>query len=185
MDRLDYLTRDSFFTGVSEGVIGTQRIIKMLNVAQGQLVVDEKGIYSIEKFIIARRIMYWQVYLHKTVLAAENMLIKILERAKSLVSAGEKLFATPPLHFFLSQDFTRDEISNNFEILDQYMLLDDVDILTSIKTWTGHSDPILAALCKRLINRDLFRCEIQTNPFDYFYIEKLKEKIPPVAPGLH
>ena len=178
VDRLDYLTRDSFFTGVSEGVIGTQRIIKMLNVADGKLVADEKGIYSIEKFIIARRIMYWQVYLHKTVLSAENMLIKILDRAKFLVQKGETLFATPGLQFFLNNNFTEIDLVDRPEILDHFALIDDFDILTSLKVWAQKSDdPVLSALCRAMINRNLFRCEIQKEPFDYFYIENLKERI--------
>ncbi|MCD4695717.1 MAG: HD domain-containing protein, partial [Bacteroidales bacterium] len=120
MDRLDYLSRDSFFTGVSEGIIGTQRIIKMLNVNAGNLVVDEKGIYSIEKYIIARRIMYWQVYLHKTVLSAENMLIKILERAKLLTASGEHLFATPAFSFFLENQQSSHEIFTNPDALENF-----------------------------------------------------------------
>ncbi len=178
MDRLDYLTRDSFFTGVSEGVIGTQRIIKMLNIAEGNLVADEKGIYSIEKFIIARRIMYWQVYLHKTVLAAEYMLIRILERAKLLVKKGIPLFATPSLKFFLENDITIEHLSSNPEIIDHFASIDDFDILTSVKIWARECpDKILSHICQGLINRKLFRCEIQNEPFDYFYIENLKEKI--------
>ncbi|MEZ5084202.1 MAG: HD domain-containing protein [Bacteroidales bacterium] len=177
VDRLDYLTRDSFFTGVSEGVIGTQRIIKMLNVSEDELVVEKKGIYSIEKFIIARRIMYWQVYLHKTVLSAENMLIKILERAKFITDNGYKIFTTPPLHFFLTNTIQKEEFQTNAEIINQFVLLDDYDILTSIKLWAYDSDPVLSSLCSRLINRKLFKCEIQDEPFDYFYIENLKEKI--------
>ncbi|MCD4695039.1 MAG: phosphohydrolase, partial [Bacteroidales bacterium] len=177
MDRLDYLSRDSFFTGVSEGIIGTQRIIKMLNVSAGNLVIDEKGIYSIEKYIIARRIMYWQVYLHKTVLSAENMLIKILERAKLLVASGQQLFATPAFSFFLENQQSSHEIFTNPDALENFTMLDDFDILTSIKTWTNNPDVILSSLCKRLINRNLFRCIIQPEPFDYFYIEELKAKI--------
>ncbi|MCF8369905.1 MAG: HD domain-containing protein [Bacteroidales bacterium] len=177
MDRLDYLSRDSFFTGVSEGVIGTQRIIKMLNVSGGNLVVEEKGIYSIEKYIIARRIMYWQVYLHKTVLSAENMLIKILERAKYLTKEGKELFATPALSFFLKNQPGSIEAFNQPEILNHFTNLDDFDILASIKTWTNDPDKVLSSLCKRLIDRNLYRCVIQADAFDYFFIEDLKEKI--------
>jgi len=178
MDRLDYLTRDSFFTGVSEGVIGTQRIIKMLNIAEGSLVADEKGIYSIEKFIVARRIMYWQVYLHKTVLSAEHMLIKILDRAKFLVKNGTDLFATPSLKFFLTHDVTLDDLHKNPEIIEHFSRIDDFDILTSVKIWaTENSDKILSTICRGLIHRKLFKCEIQKEPFDYFYIENLRQKI--------
>lgn len=177
VDRLDYLTRDSFFTGVSEGIIGTQRIIKMLNVSGDELVVEKKGIYSIEKFIIARRIMYWQVYLHKTVLSAENMLIKILERAKFLKKAGQNLFTTPPLNFFLTNPIQKDEFHSNPEIIDHFVQLDDYDILTAIKIWANDDDPVLSMLCTSLVNRKLFKCEIQDEPFDYFYIESLKDKI--------
>lgn len=177
MDRLDYLSRDSFFTGVSEGVIGTQRLIKMLNVSNGDLIVEEKGIYSVEKFIVARRIMYWQVYLHKTVLAAETMLIKILERARKLCRDGLELFATPALAFFLKNDIGKEDMQNNPEILELYANLDDFDIFTAIKIWASHEDPILSILCKSLVNRDLFRCEIQATPFEYFYIENIRQKI--------
>ena len=177
MDRLDYLTRDSFFTGVSEGIIGTQRIIKMLNVAKGNLVAEEKGIYSIEKFIISRRIMYWQVYLHKAVLSAENMLIKILERARWLSHHGHQLFATPELHFFLHETISQKDLDDQDEILDRFAGLDDMDIYTSVKVWCRSDDPILSYLCQSLINRHLFRCEIQTETFDYFYIENLKDRI--------
>jgi uncharacterized protein len=177
VDRLDYLTRDSFFTGVSEGVIGTQRIIKMLDVADGDLVVESKGIHSVEKFIIARQIMYWQVYLHKTVLSAENMLIRILERAKYLARREEDLFSTPALSYFLNNTFTKQELTENEEIIRQFALLDDFDIFTSVKMWSTHSDKVLSVLSKSLVNRRLFRCEIQTEPFDYFYIERLREKM--------
>ncbi|MCD4683384.1 MAG: HD domain-containing protein [Bacteroidales bacterium] len=177
MDRLDYLKRDTFFTGVSEGVIGTERIIKMLNVSNDQLVVEEKGIYSLEKFLIARRIMYWQVYLHKTVLSAENMLVKILKRAGILAKKGIEVPATPSLKYLLTNNFSEDEIQNNPDVLSHYTQLDDFDIFTSIKTWVNHKDDILANLSRSLVNRKLFRCEIQSEPFDYFYIEEIKDKI--------
>lgn len=176
-DRLDYLTRDSFFTGVSEGVIGTQRIIKMLNVADDNLLVEEKGIYSVEKFIVARRIMYWQVYLHKTVLAAETILIKILARAKELISRGNELFATPALHYFLHNNISKDELLTNDEVINWYAMLDDADISASVKNWAFEEDLVLSTLSKALMDRKLFTCEIQKEPFDYFRIEKLKEKI--------
>ncbi len=177
MDRIDYLTRDSFFTGVSEGVIGTQRLIKMLNVADDSLLIEEKGIYSVEKFLVARRIMYWQVYLHKTVLAAETMLIRILARARQLCQEGTELFATPALAFFLNNDIRREDVLQNPEILKFYARLDDFDIFTAIKVWTEHEDAVLSTLCRWMVNRKLFRCEIQAQPFEYFYIEKIQERI--------
>ena len=177
MDRLDYLKRDSFFTGVSEGVVGTDRLIKMLDVANDELAVEAKGIYSLEKFIVARRIMYWQVYLHKTVLAAENMLIKILERAQFIVKNGRKIFATPALLYFLKSDFNESDIYTDPEIMENYTLLDDFDIFTSIKVWCNHEDNILSVLSRNMVNRNLFRCRIQMEPFDYFYIEEIREKI--------
>lgn len=177
MDRLDYLKRDSFFTGVSEGVIGTERLIKMLDVADDELVVEAKGIYSLEKFIVARRIMYWQVYLHKTVLAAENMLMHILERAAYLAKNRIQLFATPALLYFLRSDFNESDILENKEILTNYTLLDDFDIFTAIKVWCKHEDKILSTLSQNMVTRNLFRCEIQLEPFDYFYIEEIREKI--------
>ena len=177
MDRLDYLKRDSFFTGVSEGVIGTDRLIKMLDVADDELVVEAKGIYSLEKFIVARRIMYWQVYLHKTVLAAENMLMKILERAQFVAKNGMQRFATPALLYFLKSDFSKTDIHTNPDVLKNYTLLDDFDIFTAIKVWCNHEDKILSILSRNMVNRNLFRCRIQMEPFDYFYIEEIREKI--------
>jgi HD superfamily phosphohydrolase len=177
MDRLDYLKRDSFFTGVSEGVIGTDRLIKMLDVADDELVVEAKGIYSLEKFIVARRIMYWQVYLHKTVLAAENMLMKILERAQFVAKNGMQIFATPALLYFLKSDFSKTDIHINPDVLKNYTLLDDFDIFTAIKVWCNHEDKILSVLSRNMVNRNLFRCRIQMEPFDYFYIEEIREKI--------
>ena len=165
MDRLDYLNRDSFYTGVSEGVIGSDRLIEMLSVHNGQLVLEEKGIYSIEKFIVARRLMYWQVYLHKTVVAAEYMLIHALRRAKQLVKSGETLFASPPLHYFLSHDVTSADFQQNPNVLDFFATLDDYDILGALKVWQFHSDKILSFLAKGLVNRKLFKIEISKEPF--------------------
>lgn len=157
VDRLDYLTRDSFFTGVSEGIIGTERIIKMINVCQNELVIEEKGIYSIEKFLISRQLMYWQVYLHKTVISAEVLLIKTLQRAHELCSAGEHVHCSPSLEPFLRKKITKEEfISDNFYI-QQFCSIDDFDIISSIKLWTAHGDNILSELSKRVINRRLFR----------------------------
>jgi len=162
-DRMDYLNRDSFFTGVSEGVISFDRIIKMLNVADNGLVVEQKGIYSIEKFLIARRLMYWQVYLHKTVLSAEQMLIKILQRAKELTDKGEAVFATPDLAHFINntvtaEDFLRDKIH-----LDLFTRLDDTDVLSTIKIGVKHADTVLSKLCEQFMERKLYHVELSNN----------------------
>lgn len=177
MDRLDYLMRDSFYTGVSEGVISFDRIIKMLNVFNDELVIDIKGIYSIEKFIVARRLMYWQVYLHKTVLAAENQLINVLKRAKYLVQNGEKLFATPALDLFLKEDFTEISFRKTPELLTVYASLDDYDIFSSIKVWSKHDDFILSRLSIGLVERQLYKIKIQRNAFDESDIKLLKLKV--------
>lgn len=160
MDRLDYLSRDSFFSGVSEGIIGAARIIKMLNVHNDQLVVDIKGIYSVEKFLVARRLMYWQVYLHKTSVAAEKMLVNILKRAKELATGGDELFASPALHYFLYQDITREKFVQSPEALKNFALLDDSDLLSAFKAWISHKDVVLSTLCNHFINRRLFKVEI-------------------------
>lgn len=177
-DRLDYLLRDSFFTGVSEGVIGTDRIIKMLTVFNDKLVVEQKGIYSIEKFLIARRLMYWQVYLHKTVLSAENMLVKILERAQELIRIYHvDLFATPALKFFLQHHFTKKEFSQNKNILQNFVLLDDNDIMASIKVWTTSEDFILSTLCKNFLNRKLYRTILQKNKIPTSIVKSIEKKV--------
>jgi len=160
MDRMDYLNRDSFYTGVSEGQIGSDRIIEMLNVHEGNLVLEEKGIYSIEKFIVARRFMYWQVYLHKTVVAAEYMLIHILRRAKQLVSRGENLFASPALLFFLKNDIQSHNFHEDPNVLEQFALLDDFDIMGAVKVWQHADDKVLSILSGKLVNRQLFKIEI-------------------------
>jgi uncharacterized protein len=165
MDRLDYLNRDSFFTGVTEGQIGADRIIEMLNVHDGNLVLEEKAIYSIEKFLVARRFMYWQVYLHKTVVSAEFMLIHILRRAKELVSNGKSIFASPALHFFLSNSISNQDFIQNKEVLANFSKLDDFDITCAIKVWQESDDEILSVLSKKLINRDLFKIEVSKNKF--------------------
>lgn len=175
LDRLDYLNRDSFFTGVSEGVISWDRIIKMLNISGDKLVIDEKGIYSIEKFIIARRLMYWQVYLHKTVITAETMLVSILKRARKLSLAGETLFATPPLQRFLKKKYTRTDFMHDSSLLEDFALLDDYDIFAAIKTWTKHHDLILGRLSQDLVQRRLWRIELQHNAFPCEYVEDLKK----------
>ncbi|MCC7233537.1 MAG: HD domain-containing protein [Bacteroidia bacterium] len=165
MDRLDYLSRDSFFTGVSEGVISHDRIIKMLDLANDELVIEEKGIYSIEKFIIARRLMYWQVYLHKTVVGAECLLINILKRAKELVKSGVKLFATPALMVFLMKEYSLNDFKSDPGLLDTFAQLDDSDVSASVKVWTGSDDYVLSDLCRRLIERRLFKVMLQKEPF--------------------
>ncbi len=157
VDRLDYLARDSFFTGVSEGVVGYERILKMLTVHNGELVVEEKGIHSIEKFLISRRFMYWQVYLHKTVLSSELMLVKILKRAKELAKQDIELFATPPMKYFLNRDYTLSDFENDEQCLQQFLLLDDNDVISSVKVWATHSDSVLSNLCSRLNDRKLFK----------------------------
>lgn len=166
MDRMDYLRRDSFFTGVSEGMISSERIIRMLNVHEGRLVVDEKGIYSIEKFVISRRLMYWQVYLHKTVLAAEWMMMRILERAGELARRGEKVWASPALEPFLLEDLDRARFMADPEVLASFCALDDNDVLCCIKAWRLHPDPVLSILCRRLVDRQLFKIELRNEPFD-------------------
>ena len=177
MDRMDYLNRDSFYTGVSEGVIGSERIIEMLNVHNGNLVVEEKGIYSIEKFIVARRLMYWQVYLHKTVVAAEYMLIHALRRAKELVRRGEKLFATPALTFFLENNITIKDFKNRPEVLENFAQLDDFDLMASVKVWQTSSDNVLSILSKGIVNRELFKIEISKKPYGQDRIQLEKEMI--------
>jgi uncharacterized protein len=176
MDRLDYLKRDSFFTGVSEGVISSDRIIKMLNVVNNQLVVEQKAIYSIEKFLIARRLMYWQVYLHKTVLSAENLLINILKRAKLLSSKGQDLFATPTLKLFLKNDFTGKDFINDKNLLNEFAKLDDHDIVTSIKVWADNEDFVLKKLCNNLLERKLYKVELQNAKVATAYKNNLLNK---------
>ena len=160
MDRLDYLRRDSFYTGVTEGNIGSARIIKMLNVKDDHLVVDSKGIYSIENYLMARRLMYWQVYLHKTSVAAEKMLVSALTRAKELASKGVELFASPALRFFLYNDINDRVFKEEPICIENYIKLDDNDIWTSLKIWCEHEDVILSTLSKGIINRNLFKVEI-------------------------
>ncbi|QBR13415.1 HD domain-containing protein [Sphingobacterium sp. CZ-2] len=176
-DRMDYLNRDSFFTGVSEGVISFDRIIKMLNVKDDELVVEVKGIYSVEKFLIARRLMYWQVYLHKTVIAAEQMLIKALARAKELSNRGEKLFASPALQHFLLNRINKETFLLDESHLTWFTRLDDTDIMFAIKSWADHPDLILSKLCGKIIRRELFRTEMSNEPFSESYLEELRERV--------
>lgn len=177
MDRLDYLKRDSFFTGVSEGVINTDRIIKMLDMSNDSLVVEAKGIYSIEKFIIARRLMYWQVYLHKTVLAAEQMLVRIMRRARELAAAGDHIFATSALRPFLERELRSEDFRKKPELLDNFARLDDFDVFTSIKEWVQHPDKVLSGLCYSLVNRQLFRTEIMNRPIPVEAVENVRKAI--------
>jgi HD superfamily phosphohydrolase len=160
VDRLDYLRRDSFFTGVNEGNIGSARIIKMMDVRNDHLVIDSKGIYSIENFLLSRRLMYWQVYLHKTAVAAEKMLINTLTRAKELATQGEKLFASPSLSYFLGKNVTLADFQNNGEALHYFVDLDDNDIWSALKVWTSHPDKVLSLLSNGMVNRKLFKIEI-------------------------
>lgn len=177
MDRLDYLRRDSFFSGVQEGVVGQDRIIKMLNVADDELVVDEKGIYSIEKFLIARRLMYWQVYLHKTVVAAESVLIKTMQRAFELIGSGQKLFAAPALAYFLQNRMRGEAFLNTPEAILQYTLLDDDDIMSAIKVWSKYPDPVLSRLATILKDRLLPKVVLNNEPFGLNQIQELKQKV--------
>ncbi|WP_430810818.1 MULTISPECIES: HD domain-containing protein [unclassified Carboxylicivirga] len=174
MDRLDYLKRDSFYSGVSEGVIGSDRIIKMLNVVDDKLVVESKGIYSIEKFLVARRLMYWQVYLHKTALAAEQMLVHLLKRAKYLIAQGHELFAPPQLLFFMQRKPNIDDFYADPNVLLNFTLLDDDDIMCSIKAWTLHPDVVLSSLAKGFVNRRLWRIHLQNEAFDMARVKELK-----------
>jgi HD superfamily phosphohydrolase len=186
MDRLDYLTRDSFFTGVSEGVIGYDRILKMLVVHEGELMVEEKAIYSIEKFLVSRRLMYWQVYLHKTVVSAEKMLVKILERARELINRGiDAASSSPVLDFFLGDksgtlsveaQVDRGSTSRrpDINLLDKFCLLDDYDVIGAIKGWMFHPDTVLSLLSRGLIDRRLLKIKYQATPFDEDYVEGLR-----------
>lgn len=181
MDRLDYLRRDCFFTGVIEGSVGSDRIIRMLNVVDDTLVVDEKGIYSLEKFLIARRLMYWQVYMHKTVISCESLIVNLLKRAKELAGAGSDLYATPALRFFLYNKIGRNDLESDKHftpamIASNFTRLDDSDILISAKYWTDHSDKILSDLSRRLCQRDLFAIELQDSPFTDDRVNELKSR---------
>ena len=175
IDRLDYLKRDSFYTGVTEGNISSDRLIAMMNVKDDQLVIEQKGIYSVEKFLIARRLMYWQVYLHKTGLVAENMLVNVLKRAKELAEQGEDLFASSALKYFLFNKISK----TNFDdvTLETLAQLDDYDVLLAVKEWVHHPDKVLSILSQMIVNRKLFRVEIQKKPFEPEYITKKIDKV--------
>ncbi|WP_298884156.1 HD domain-containing protein [uncultured Polaribacter sp.] len=168
IDRLDYLKRDSFYTGVTEGNISSDRLIAMMNVKNDELVIEEKGIYSVEKFLIARRLMYWQVYLHKTGLVAENMLVNVLKRAKELADEGVALYASSSLNYFLYNPISEDNF--NDKTLEMFAALDDYDVLSAIKEWSNHKDKVLSLLSKMIINRKLLRIEIQEKEFKDSYI---------------
>ena len=177
VDRLDYLRRDSFYSGVTEGNIGSARIIKMLDVKDDHLVVEAKGIYSIENFLTARRLMYWQVYLHKTSVAYEKMLISTLLRAKELAGRGTDLFASPALRFFLYNDVNREAFYSNPECLENFIRLDDNDIWTALKVWSDHPDKVLSTLSTGMINRNVFKVEISTEPFNEERKQELMRQI--------
>ena len=177
VDRLDYLCRDSFFCGVTEGSVASARILKMMNVtADGYLVVEAKGIYSVEKFLVARRLMYWQVYLHHTSVAAEQLLIKILERAKVLAKQGVELFCSPALHYFLYNRITSEVFVQNPNALNQYAMLDDADLLSAIKVWIGCEDKVLSELCQCFTNRRLFKGKLLDQPLSQEQVEALSEQ---------
>ena len=177
MDRLDYLRRDSFFTGVTEGNIGSARIIKMLNVVDDQLVVEAKGIYSIENYLTSRRLMYWSVYLHKTAVAYEKVLINLLTRAKQLAQQGKDIFAPPQLRFFLYNNVESKDFTLGSEALRNYELLDDNDLWSSIKVWAQNDDKILSILAGDMINRNIFKVEIHENHIDEETISALQNKL--------
>ncbi|WP_397446665.1 HD domain-containing protein [Polaribacter sp. R77954] len=174
IDRLDYLKRDSFYTGVTEGNISSDRLIVMMNVKNDELVIEQKGIYSVEKFLIARRLMYWQVYLHKTGIVAENMLVNVLKRAKELAEKGVELFGSAALKYFLYNQINQDNFTD--QTLQMFAKLDDYDILSAIKEWTNHSDNILSLLSKMIVDRKLLRIEVQKDRFENIQVDKKKRK---------
>ena len=173
MDRADYLKRDSFYTGVAEGNINSERLISMLNVRNDELVVEEKGLYSVEKFLIARRLMYWQVYLHKTSVAAEQILIRLLNRAKELLQQGQKLTMSTALAFFVKNKISKDNFSQ--EVLEMFARLDDTDIISAMKEWQFHPDAVLSKLSKMLLNRDLLKIKVRLNDFEEQKIKRLQK----------
>ena len=177
MDRLDYLRRDSFFTGVTEGNIGSARIIKMLDVVDDNLVVNSKGLYSIENYLMSRRLMYWQVYLHKTTVSSEKVLVNALLRAKQLAREGKDVFATPCLRYFLYNDVDADTFKTDEQAQRNYALLDDNDIWSSLKVWIDSGDKVLATLSADILNRNLFKVEISGEPIDGGRIEEIKSAL--------
>lgn len=177
MDRLDYLRRDSFFTGVTEGNIGSARIIKMLDVHEDNLVVNAKGLYTIENYLMSRRLMYWQVYLHKATVSSEKVLVNALSRAKRLAHEGKDIFATPCLKYFLYNDIDATAFKQDEEAQRYYAMLDDNDIWSSLKVWTGNEDKILAILSNDIINRNIFKAEISDTPFNENDIEEIRKRL--------
>ena len=177
MDRLDYLNRDSFYSGVQEGIIGAERIINMLNVFEGKLVVESKGIYSVEKFLIARRLMYWQVYFHKTVVCAEQILIKVLQRAKELSRNNIDLFSSSSLKIFLNKKITTTDLTNDEVAFEAFTKLDDYDIYSALKEWQYHPDKILSLLSKSIVNRTLFEVMLKDKPLNNSKLFNLKKNI--------
>jgi len=177
IDRLDYLNRDSFFTGVMEGTIGVDRIISMLSVHNDEMVVEEKGIYSIESFLHSRRLMYWQVYLHKTALSAERMIVNIIRRAQYLLRAGEDLIASPALKDLLTNSYTIEDFSARPDLLDSFGQMDDHDIWGAMKFWRNHPDAILSGLCNRLMIRELFQIILSADPIRKTMVEKARQEI--------
>jgi len=173
MDRADYLKRDSFYTGVAEGNINSERLISMLNVRNDELVVEEKGLYSVEKFLIARRLMYWQVYLHKTSVVAEQILIRLLNRAKELVQQGQELTMSTALAFFVKNKISKDNFSQ--EVLEMFARLDDTDIISAMKEWQFYPDIVLSKLSKMLLNRDLLKIKVRLNDFEEQKIKRLQK----------
>jgi uncharacterized protein len=175
VDRMDYLTRDSFFTGVVEGAIGYDRILKMLAVHNGELMIEEKAIFTVEKFLVSRRLMYWQVYLHKTVMAAEKMLVRIIERANELMANGIELpMASPNLAFFLKEHKPGDKFIKHLE---KFAQLDDTDVMCTIKNWCGHFDKVLSRLSKGLVERKLLKIKYASEPFDELVLESLRKDV--------
>jgi hypothetical protein len=174
MDRMDYLKRDSFFTGVAEGNINSDRLIQMLNVKDDVLAIEEKGIYSVEKFLMARRLMYWQAYLHKTSLAAELMLMKVLKRAREIARKELVVPCSSSLAYFLSNHVTIEDFNN--EILDKFARLDDFDIISALKTWQDHDDPVLSELSRMIINRDLLKIRVSTTKFSAEELSQYRER---------
>lgn len=177
MDRMDYLNRDCFFTGVAEGTIGVDRIIKMLNVVDNQLVVEEKGLLSVENFLNARRLMYWQVYLHKTSICTEAMLIQIISRARELIKNGEDIFVTRPFLIFLKENITLTDFQTDDKYLEAFTKLDDYDIWACIKIWQFHSDKILSTICIDLLNRNLYKIRISNFPIEDSFIQSITQSL--------
>jgi uncharacterized protein len=181
MDRLDYLRRDSYYTGVTEGIVGSDRIIKMLNTANDELVIEEKGIYSIEKFLIARRLMYWQVYLHKTVIASEQMLIKVIDRAREIYKSGANIYLTPAVKFFFQNQVSNCKMleteMEGLSPLLAFSRLDDSDIFVCLKEWQYHPDKVLSLISRGIVNRDLFKVRIQNSPIEDETVDMVRQKI--------